>query len=106
VGSEQGSTIPLEKNTIKMDEYGRPVVTKLNSAYLEEIAESVNGYYYELTPETNDVNAMLQRIQKMEGSVKGTKKIESVANKYVYFLVVAIMLITIDVLITVKTTKL
>lgn len=104
VGSEEGARIPTETG-MKKNNAGQHVVTSLNSKALKEIADMASGEYYEITPETNEVKAMVHKIIKVEGILKGSRKIESAANKYFYFLFVGIVLVLIDVLVSVKTIK-
>jgi len=106
IGSEKGGNIPLENKLFKTDVEGKLVLTALNKPYLKEIADLADGTYYEITPENNDMKSAVAAILKEEGAVKSSKKIDSVANKYFYFLFIAIVLVIIDVLLTVRTTKL
>ena len=90
---------------MKKNQAGQYVVTSLHSKALKEMTDLAGGKYYEITPETNEVKAMVNRIIKVEGTLKGSRKIESAANKYFYFLFVGIVLVLMDVLISVKTIK-
>ncbi len=104
IGSDQGGKIPVETG-FKKNETGEYVVTSLNTRFLKDMAGQAGGKYYEITPETNEIKSVVNKVLKVEGSLKGSRKIESAANKYFYFLFIGIGLVLIDVLITVKTIK-
>ncbi len=104
VGSEQGGKIPTETG-FKTSSSGEYIISSLNNKELKKMAKFSGGSYYEITPETNDLKTMVNKILKVEGTFKGSRKIESAANKYFYFLFIGIVLVLIDVLITVKTIK-
>jgi Ca-activated chloride channel family protein len=104
VGTEQGGSIPTEMGN-KRDKLGNIVVSKLNAQDLKDMTELADGNYYEITSETNDIKTMVNKILKVEGTLKGSRKIESAANKYFYFLFIGLVLVIIDVLISVKTIR-
>jgi Ca-activated chloride channel family protein len=104
IGSEQGGKIPTE-NGFKKNNSGQVIVSSLNVKKLKTMSETAGGKYYEITPETNDIKTMTNKILKIEGTLKGSRKIESAANKYFYFLFIAVILIILDVLISVKSIK-
>ncbi len=104
IGTEEGSKIPT-KSGFKKDPFGKLVVSKLNSKKLKEMSELSDGHYFEITQETNETKTMVNRILKVDGTMKGSRKIDSVANKYFYFLFIAIIFIILDVLISVKTIR-
>lgn len=104
IGSEKGGKIPTESG-LKRNNEGHPVITNLYASELKSMADQAKGRYYEITPETNEIKTMVNSILKVEGTLKGSRKIESAANKYFYFLFIGIALVLIDVLITVKTIR-
>jgi Ca-activated chloride channel family protein len=104
VGSEEGSRVPTETGW-KRDNAGQLIVSAMYPKELKEMSQLADGKYYEITPETNEIKAMINQVLKVEGSLKGSRKIESAANKYFYFLFIALVLVTLDILITVKTIK-
>jgi Ca-activated chloride channel family protein len=104
VGSEQGSTIP-SGNGFRTDQEGNVVQTMLHAKELRQMSQAAGGKYYEITPGSNEVKTMVGKIQKVEGALKDSKKVDSAANKYFYFLFVALGLVLIDVLVSFKTIK-
>lgn len=104
VGSELGGKVP-DENGFKRNENGKYVISKLNSEALKKLADITGGKYYEINEKRNDVNRMLNDINNIEGEVRDIKTVDASANKYFYFLFVALAFIIVDVLITVKTIK-
>ncbi|HVD99963.1 MAG TPA: VWA domain-containing protein [Cytophagaceae bacterium] len=104
IGSQEGSRIPMETG-FKKDGSGHYVLSSLNSKELKKMSKLANGKYYEITPETNDMKTMIDKILKVEGTLQGSRKIESAANKYFYFLFTGIVLLLFDVLISFKTIR-
>jgi Ca-activated chloride channel family protein len=104
IGSEGGSKVPTETGW-KRDNSGQLIASAMYPKEMKEMSLLAEGKYYEVTPETNDVKTMVNQVLKVEGTLKGSRKIESAANKYFYFLFIAFVLVVLDVLITVKTIK-
>lgn len=105
IGTEQGSKIPY-RNSYKKDKNGSDVVSKLNRSGLERLAQTTNGYYYEINERENQVEKMINDISKIQGEVRDARKMDVSANKYFYFLLAALVLIALDVLITINVFKL
>jgi Ca-activated chloride channel homolog len=105
VGTEQGGNI-LVGNTLKKDKQGRPVLTKLNAASLQKLAERTDGQYFEINERRNDVNRLINTISRIEGELRGTRTVDVTANKYMYFLMAAAALFLLDILINVPAIRL
>lgn len=104
IGTSEGSKIPL-KNGFKKDKMGNHIITHLNSFALEEIASETNGKYYEINKSINEMPLLINSINKIEGSLRDTKKMDIEDNKYYYFLLGALFFIIIDLLVTVNIFK-
>jgi len=104
IGTEQGGRIPVEMGN-KRDKNGNIIISTLKAKALRDMAEEGGGAYFEITQETNEIKSMMNNILKVEGTLKGSRKIESAANKYFYFLFIGLVLVIIDVLISVKTIR-
>ena len=102
VGTERGGNIYAGAG-VKRDQNGNPVVTKLNSASLRDIADRTGGHYFEINENRNDVSRMISTISRIEGELRGARMMDVTANKYFYFLAIATALLLLDVLINVKT---
>lgn len=105
VGTAKGSKIPTGYR-FKRDQQGNDVISTLNSNALKKLSEITNGSYFELSSKKNDVARMIESISQIEGEFRDARQVDVAANKYYYFLFLAIVLMFIDVLITVKIVKL
>ncbi|MEH0157562.1 VWA domain-containing protein [Limibacter armeniacum] len=105
VGTESGGKIP-HGYRFKRDKNGNDVLTQLNEQSLQKLADMTDGKYFEISDQRNDINRMISAINNIEGEMRGSKKVDAVNNKYYYFLALAILLMIIDVLFTVKVVKL
>ncbi len=101
VGTEAGSQIGTAKG-YKIDRQGNTVVSKLNPASLKNLASKTDGKYFEINESRNDVNKLINSINKIEGQVRDARLVDVSANRYFYFLLAALILLAIDVLFSVK----
>ncbi len=102
VGTETGSRIKTNYG-FKTDKNGREVFTKLNAKDLKILAIKTGGKYFEINNESNDIERLINTINGIEGEVKDSRVIDVSANKYYYFLALALILLCADFLIGVKT---
>ena len=105
VGTDKGSKIPTGYR-FKRDKQGNDVISTLNSSALKKLSEITTGNYFELSSKKNDVARMIESISQIEGEFRDARQVDVAANKYYYFLFLAILLMFTDVLITVKIVKL
>lgn len=105
VGTENGSLIQTSKGPLR-DEEGQPVRSRLNREYLRKLAQDAHGSYLELTSTSSDLTPLISAISGLENRLIDQRKLSVTANKYHYFLVIALVLIAADLLITVRTFKL
>lgn len=104
VGTAQGSKIQDGKN-FKKDRDGNDVISKLNRKSLKELAARTGGSYFEINQRQNDVSRLINKINSVEGQLRDARIVDVSANKYIYFLLAALLLLTIDLLTTIKTIK-
>ncbi len=104
IGTEEGGKVPFESG-YKRDEYGKTVISKLNIKALRKLASVTDGKYYEISDKRYDVAKLINDINKIEGELRDVKTVDASANKYFYFLFVALIFIVLDVLITIKTIR-
>lgn len=102
VGTETGSKINTNYG-FKTDKNGREVFTKLNAKDLKTLAIKTGGKYFEINDESNDIERLINAINRIEGELKDARTIDISANKYYYFVALALILILIDVLMGLKT---
>lgn len=104
VGTEAGGKIPYG-NSFKTDRNGQVVTTQLNEEDLKKIAYTTDGKYFVLNDQVNEVEKMINSIKTIEGELRDTRHIDASANKYYYFLGLALMLASLDLLFTARTFK-
>jgi Ca-activated chloride channel family protein len=104
VGTTKGGNIATNRG-LKTDTKGNVVTTKLNPKELRSLADKTGGVYFEINESQNDVNRLINTIQKIEGELRDAKVIDVTANKYFYFLLAAVILILIDVLYSIRTMR-
>ncbi|MCJ8164597.1 VWA domain-containing protein [Pontibacter sp. E15-1] len=101
VGTLEGSRIPVGRG-FRRDSENRLVTTQLNPAPLVQLADLTGGQYFEVSDRVSEVSRLITAINNIEGERRESKTIDVTANKYVYPLALALALIVLDVLITVK----
>lgn len=103
IGTKEGATIPTGNGIIMDPNTGRPVISKLETANLKNVASKTNGAYFELSDEVQEIPQLITTIEKLEGTVTGSRMVEASANKYFYFLLVALSLALIDMVLPLRT---
>ncbi len=104
VGTSKGSMIET-RNGYLTDRSGNKVITKLENKSLKKLAARTGGKYFEINDRVNDTERLINTINKVEGQLRDARVVDVSANKYIYFLLAAFILLIIDVLTTVKTIK-
>ncbi len=102
VGTLAGGKIPDGVGGFITDDDENEVIAKLNPTDLKNISSQTNGKYFEVTNEKNEVQALIEAMSAVEGEVWDVKTIDIGANKYFYFLFVAICILLLDVLFTIN----
>lgn len=105
VGTPQGGKIKTGYD-FKKDSKGNVVVSKLDADYLKQLARVLGGKYYQLSNQVNDVPAILKEVSQLNNNWVDTRKMTVANNKYFYFVFLALVLMIIDILITIRTIKL
>ncbi|MFT4031379.1 MAG: VWA domain-containing protein [Siphonobacter sp.] len=105
VGTQKGSRIPDENGYLKNEE-GEDVITSLQTENLDKLALNTGGQYFEITAVKNDMARLSQSIQTITSRLIDQRSVSITANKYHYFLLLALVLLSLDVLITVRTIRL
>lgn len=104
VGTPQGGEI-REGLGFKKDRNGNDVISKLDADYLSKLTKTLNGKYFQLTNQENDVSTLLKEVDKVESNWIDTRKMTVANNKYFYFVFLALILMIVDILVTVRTIK-
>jgi Ca-activated chloride channel family protein len=106
IGTESGSSIPRGNGLVIDPQTGRPAQTVLDRTPLQVIAAETDGQYFEISDETQEAGNLIGALEQLEGGVTGSRVVEASANKYFYFLLVALALSLLDMILPVKTIKL
>ena len=69
------------------------------------MAADTGGKYFEINSSKNDVERLINSINDIEGELRDSKQVDVAANKYYYFLAIALLLMLIDSLLTIKVIK-
>ncbi len=104
VGTTAGGKIPVQGG-FRKDEFGDDIVTRLNLQNLSDLARKFNAAYYILNDKTNQIPTLMEDIDKVDSEKVDMRKVMVENNKYQYFLVIALVLITFDILVTINILK-
>lgn len=105
IGTANGITLRQGDDYLK-DENGDIVVTKLESASMQKMAAQTGGKYLEINTVSGSFNDLITQIDQMTANVTDERQVDVIANKYFYFLIIALFLLGIDVFFTVRTFQL
>jgi Ca-activated chloride channel homolog len=105
VGSQMGSKIPT-LNGFKKDKDGQEVVTILDIDQINEIAKQTNGQYFVLNNQKNQLNELIEKLNQVKNSSESIDQQTVTYNKYMYFLLIALIFVILDFLLTVNVLKL
>lgn len=109
VGSPDGSVIPVinedGSSEYAKNEKGEIVFTKLDVELLTQIASSANGKFYPVTPQQSEIFEIFKRISMMEKHKFDSKEFSRYKEQFHYFLIIALILLVIESLITIKKDK-
>ena len=86
----------------KTDKSGQEVFTKLNARDLKTLAIKTGGKYFEINEDNNDIERLINAINSIEGELRDSRIVDVSANKYYYFVALALVLMLIDLLIGLK----
>lgn len=108
VGTEKGGPIPIKRNGIiqnyKKDNQGETVITKLNPATLQEIAEAANGSYIDGTVTADVVDQVQEDLQNIEKSEFEAKQFADYESHFQWFLGLALALLFLDIFVLQRST--
>jgi len=94
VGTQEGSSIREERGE-KLDKGGRTVVTKLDEAFMRQMAAIGGGRYYGLGNERFDVAALVRDIDSIEKSGLLMLRPENLLDRYPFFVFMAFVFFTL-----------
>ena len=105
VGTTNGITL-REGANFKKDENENIIVTKLESAVLRKMATETGGKYLEINTVSGSFNDLISKVEDIKANVSDERQVDVIANKYFYFLIIALFLLGLDVFFTVRTFQL
>lgn len=95
IGTPEGAPIQIDGEFLK-DEKGDMVVTKLDEATLESIAQATDGLYVRASKQDLGLDEVVREINAMEKSELETLRFEEYNEQYAYALVVALVLLLLE----------
>lgn len=105
IGTEKGGQVRDKSGRPLRTEQGEVAVSKLEAQDLKSLAERTGGRYFEISDNTNDTKQLINAIRSIQGKLRGNKKLDVSDNKYFYLLALALGLMVLDVLLTVKVVR-
>jgi Ca-activated chloride channel homolog len=104
MGSPLGAPIPVYQNNVQVgfrkDNEGNTVVTKLDQAALQQIADAGGGKFTLGTSQKNELNVLFKDISSMEKKEFGSKVVTEYEDRFQYFLVPALILALLEFFIS------
>ena len=102
VGTEAGSSIRAGRDFVR-DENHQIVRSRLNRLFLQELARDGRGQYIEADANGRYVNELASILHSLKGRPVDLHRIAVSTNKYYYFLLVALVLLALDLIVTIRT---
>jgi Ca-activated chloride channel homolog len=100
-GTEAGGQV-VENGKPAFDN-GEPIISRFNGSTLQRIASDTRGRYLRVSDRLNDIPTLVKEIGELKGNVVDERQVSVTANKYYYFLLLALVLMALDVIFTVRT---
>ncbi|UOG76814.1 VWA domain-containing protein [Hymenobacter tibetensis] len=102
VGTLEGSRLPLAKGGHVRDARGRDVVSRLTPAPLQRLADQTGGQYFELSERRDEFPLLVNALNRLEGQVEQVRSVSVADNRFRYPLALALGLMALDILLTVR----
>jgi Ca-activated chloride channel family protein len=102
VGTREGGPLPDGSGGFVADDDGNQVEVRLQPEDLKSISSRTGGRYFEINREKNEINALIEAVQNIEGEVWDVQVVDIGANKYFYFLFVGLVILLLDMLFTIN----
>jgi Ca-activated chloride channel family protein len=106
IGTREGSRLPQPRGGYVRDARGRDAVTRLAPAPLQRLAEQTGGQYFELSDRRDEFPLLVNALNRLEGRIEQVRTVSVADNRYRYPLLLALALMGLDVLLTVRVIKL
>lgn len=104
MGSPGGAPIPVLRNNSRtgflQDKNGTTVITKLDDAMLQQIADAGKGKFIRATNSDDGVNVLMKEISAMEKKEFASKLFTDYEDQFQYFLALSLLFLLLDFLIS------
>lgn len=104
-GTDAGASIRAGRDFVR-DNDRRIVRSRLNRSFLQELARDGRGQYVETDVNGRHTDELVSILQSTKGRVLDQQRMAISTNKYYYFVLVALGLIALDLIVTVRTFRL
>ncbi len=98
VGSPEGKPIPMDGELLR-DKDGEIVVTRLDEAVLQEVAEAGNGLYVRAGNSEFGLNPIIDDIKRMDDEKYSSIVFEEYDEQFMYFMAIALFFFVLEMLI-------
>jgi Ca-activated chloride channel family protein len=109
VGTLKGGPIPIKRNGVverlKKDSEGQVVITKLNEAMLEQIAEEGNGEYINGASTEEAVAYIRDQLNQMDKKEFEAKQYAEYKDQFQWFLGIGLLLLFLDIFLLERKTQ-
>ncbi|WP_298923824.1 VWA domain-containing protein [uncultured Allomuricauda sp.] len=109
VGKPKGSPIPIKRNgvveSLKKDNKGEVVITKLNESVLSEIASEGNGEYIDGSNTENAVEYIKEQLNQMDKKEFEAKQFAEYKDQFQWFLGLGLLFLFLDIFLLDRKTK-
>ncbi|MEM9077718.1 MAG: VWA domain-containing protein [Bacteroidota bacterium] len=109
VGKSKGSPIPIKRNgvveSLKKDNQGEVVITKLNEAVLTEIADEGNGLYIDGSNTDEAVEFIKEQLAQMDKKEFEAKQFAEYKDQFQWFLAIGLFFLFLDIFLLDRKTK-
>nr|WP_298996449.1 VWA domain-containing protein [uncultured Allomuricauda sp.] len=109
VGKPKGAPIPIKRNgvveSLKKDNQGEVVITKLNEAVLSEIASEGNGVYIDGSNTDEAVEFIKEQLAQMDKKEFEAKQFAEYKDQFQWFLAIGLFFLFLDIFLLDRKTK-
>ncbi|WP_339836134.1 VWA domain-containing protein [uncultured Maribacter sp.] len=109
VGKEKGAPIPIKRNgileSLKKDNQGETVITRLNESVLVDIANEGNGKYIDGSNTDTAVEFIKDELLQMDKKEFEAKQFAEYKDQFQWFIGAALLLLFLDIFILDRKTK-
>jgi Ca-activated chloride channel homolog len=100
VGTTEGGMIPFDFGNglidFKRDENGQPVKSKVNEQMLTDLANAAEGAYFNLSATTNVIEALQNRVDKVEKRELEARSFSEFESYFQWFLAIALLILVAE----------